>query len=85
MHNGARTANCLHTRSSPETAAVSDHIFTVSPLKWTMINCLEAFGNRLMPARGRPSTRCYMTEMFQPSSGTRFITDIFGEDTATPR
>ena len=26
-----------------------------------------------------------MTEMFRPSSGTRFITDIFGGDTATPR
>ena len=26
-----------------------------------------------------------MTEMFRPSSGTRFITDIFGGDTATSR
>ena len=27
-HNQAKTANCLYTRSSPETAAISDHIFT---------------------------------------------------------
>ena len=51
-HNGGRTANCPHTGPSPETAAVSDHIFTISPLKWAMINCPEALGKRLMPASG---------------------------------
>ena len=50
--NGGRTANCLHTGPSPETAAVSDHTLGISPLKWAMINCLEGFGNRLMPASG---------------------------------
>ena len=50
--NRARTANCLHTGPSPEAAAVSDHILSISSLKWAMINCLEAFGNRLIPASG---------------------------------
>ena len=50
--NRAKPANCLHTEPSPKTAAVSDHMFTTSPLKWAMINCLEALGNRLMPTPG---------------------------------
>ena len=50
--NGAGTANRPHTGPSPETAAVSDHILGISPLKWAMINLLEATWNRLMPAPG---------------------------------
>ena len=33
----------------------------------------------------RIKTGVRVSEEFRPSSGTRFITDIFGQDTATPR